>query len=63
MIDLKTLSKCAMAGYCRFSDNGKHCNAYDEIAEDCPYLNAINEIALLSMELIDTYMKDDDEYE
>lgn len=59
----KGLNKCGMAGYCRFSDDGKRCNAHCEIENDCPYLSAINEIALLSMELIDTYMKDDDEYE
>lgn len=52
-------NKCAMASYCKFSNNKKHCTAeYDVIVENCPYLRAINEVALLSMELIDIYMDD-----
>ena len=48
----KVKGTCCMASYCKFSDDNKHCTAaYDVIMENCPYLNAIGEIAKLSMEL------------
>ena len=44
-----------MAEYCIYSDNGINCEASDisdTIVEECPYLNAIGEIARLSTELV-----------
>ena len=52
---LKEMSKCCMAGYCRYSAEDKYCVANDEIVEKCPYVRAIQEITLLSMELTETY--------
>ena len=40
-----------MAEYCIYSDNGVNCEASgisDKLVKDCPYLNAIGEIAKLS---------------
>lgn len=48
------MNKCCMAMYCIYSDDGIHCEACDisdKLVENCPYLNAINEIAKLSIEL------------
>lgn len=48
------MSKCCMAKYCIYSDDGVNCEAEDisdKLIEDCPYLNAIGEIARLSTEL------------
>ena len=48
------MSKCCMAMYCIYSDDGIHCeadNISDKLVENCPYLNAIGEIARLSIEL------------
>ena len=52
---LKELSKCCMASYCRYSAEDKYCIANDDIACDCPYIRAIQEISLLSMELTEMY--------
>ena len=49
------MNKCCMAEYCIYSDNGINCEASDisdTIVEECPYLNAIGEIARLSTELV-----------
>ena len=48
-------AKCCNASYCRFSGDGIHCNADDRTAENCLYLKAINQIALLSMEITESY--------
>lgn len=48
---LKELSKCCMASYCRHSSEDKYCTADDEVVEKCPYLNAVSEITILSMEI------------
>ena len=43
-----------MAKYCIYSDDGINCkagNTSDKLVENCPYLNAIGEIARLSTEL------------
>ena len=45
------MSKCYMAEYCIYSDDGVNCEAEDVILEKCPYLNAVGEIARLSSEL------------
>lgn len=48
------MNKCCMAMYCIYSDDGVHCeadNISDTLVEDCPYLNAIGDIARLSAEL------------
>lgn len=48
------MSKCCMAEYCIYSNDGIHCeagNISDKLVENCPYLNAIREIAKLSTEL------------
>lgn len=48
------MSKCCMAKYCIYSDDDINCEAEDisdKLIEDCPYLNAIGEIARLSTEL------------
>ena len=48
------MSKCCMAKYCIYSDDGITCEAEDisdELVEDCPYLNAIEEITRLSIKL------------
>ena len=40
--------------YCIYSDDGVHCEAgeiSDELVANCPYLNVIDEIAKLSVEL------------
>ena len=52
---LKELSKCGNANYCRYSVEDKYCIADDEIVEKCPYLRAIQEITILSMELTESY--------
>ena len=49
--------KCCNASYCRYSADDIRCYADDRIVEECLYLKAINQIALLSMEL--TTMHDD----
>ena len=46
-------SKCCMANYCKYSSDDKYCIADDEIMTNCPYLEAIGEVARLSIELID----------
>ena len=51
--NLTTLSKCNMANYCKYSIEDKYCIAEDETVDACPYLNAISQIAILSVELID----------
>lgn len=48
------ISKCCNANYCKYSDDGMHCNADDKTIEECLYLKAISKIALLSMELTET---------
>lgn len=53
--DLKELSKCGNAHYCRHSEEDLYCVAEDEIAEKCPYIRAIQEITALSMELTEVY--------
>ena len=48
------MSKCCMAEYCIYSDDGINCEAgdiSDALIENCPYLNAIGQIARLSSEL------------
>ena len=43
-----------MAAYCIYSDDGVNCeadNISDKLVADCPYLNAIGEIAKLYAEL------------
>lgn len=48
------MNKCYMAEYCIYSDDGINCEVEDisdKLVEDCPYLNAIEEIARLSTEL------------
>lgn len=48
------MSKCCMAEYCIYSDDGINCEAgdiSDTLIENCPYLNAIGEITRLSSEL------------
>ena len=48
------MNKCCMAKYCIYSDDGIACEAgdiSDKLIEDCPYLNAIGEIAMLSAKL------------
>lgn len=47
--------KCCNASYCKYSKNGINCSADDRIIEECLYLKAINQIALLSMELTESY--------
>ena len=47
--------KCCNASYCKHSKDEVHCDADDKIAENCLYLKAINQIALLSMELTERY--------
>lgn len=49
-----SMGKCCMAEYCIYSDDGINCEAgdiSDKLMENCPYLNAIGEIAKLSVEL------------
>lgn len=44
-----------MAEYCIYSDDGINCEAEDisdKLVKDCPYLNAVKEIARLSTELV-----------
>ena len=48
---LKEMSKCCMASYCKHSSEDKYCFADDKIVEKCPYLRAISEITILSMDL------------
>lgn len=47
--------KCCNASYCRYSADDIRCYANDKIAEECLYLKAINQVALLSMELTESY--------
>ena len=47
--------KCCNASYCKYSKNGINCSADDRIIEECLYLQAINKITELSMELANTY--------
>lgn len=47
--------KCGNASYCKYSKNQENCCADDRIIENCPYLRAIQQITLLSMELTETY--------
>lgn len=47
--------KCDNASYCKYSKNEANCCADDIVAENCPYLKAVQQIALLSMELTETY--------
>ena len=53
--DLKELSKCGNAYYCRYSEEDLYCIAEDEIVEECPYIRAIQEITALSVELTEVY--------
>ena len=52
------LSKCEMARleYCNKTKD-KHCNANDEELKECPYLDAIGEIALMCIKEIDEEIK------
>ena len=52
------LNKCEMAilGYCNKAKNGC-CNAKDEELKECPYLDAIGEIALMYMKGMDKEIK------
>lgn len=52
---LKEMSKCGNAHYCRHSEEDLYCVADDEIVQKCPYIRAIQEITLLSMELTESY--------
>ena len=52
---LKELSKCCMADYCIYSVEDKYCIADDETVSKCPYLQAIDKIAALSMDSIISY--------
>lgn len=45
------MSKCCMAMYCIHSYDGRHCEAEEVKLKECPYLEAIGEIARLSVEL------------
>ena len=49
------MSKCYMAKYCIYSDDGIKCeagNTSDKLVENCPYLNAVGEIARLSADCL-----------
>ena len=45
-------SRCCMAHYCIHSICDKYCGANEEVSKQCPYLNAIAEIAQLSVESV-----------
>lgn len=44
------IGRCCMSRYCKHSLRG-YCIADDETLKECPYLEAIGEIARLSVEL------------
>lgn len=55
MYDFINEYKCCMASYCKYAKENTYCSASNEVTEKCPYLKAISQIALLSMEVTEAY--------